>query len=76
MPKADENVKKLPLDEAFPLRKHLPSSLHKRVEGNFDVGPAYACCAWKHQNSPTLSKTMTYSKAVSRTSLLCYYCNM
>ena len=67
--------KNLPLDEAFPLRKHTPRSLHKRVKGDFDVKPACVYCAWKYQNSPTSAKTMTYSKAVSRTQLLCYYCN-
>ena len=68
--------KKLPLDEVFPLRKHLPRSLHKRVKVDFNVRPACAYCAWNYQNSQTLSNTMTYSKAVSRISLLCYYCNM
>ena len=68
--------KKLSLDEVFPLRKHLPRSLHKRVKGEFDIRPACAYCAWTYQHSSTISKKMTYSKAVSRTSLLCYYCNM
>ncbi len=75
MSKANENSKKLPLDEAYPLRKHLPRSLHKRVKRNFGIRPACAYCAWKYQNSPTLPKQMSYSKAVLRTSLMCYYYN-
>ena len=50
----------LSLNEAFLLRKHLPRLLHKRVKGDFDVRPSCAYCVWKYQNSPTLSKTMTY----------------
>ncbi len=75
-PICNENSTNLPLDESFPLWKHLPRSLHKRDKGNFDVRPACAYCAWKYKKFATLSNTMTYSKIVSRKSLLCYYCNM
>ena len=44
----------LPLDESFPLWKHLPRSLHKRDKGNFDVRPACAYCAWKYKKFATL----------------------
>ena len=69
-----KTVRRKNMDEAFPLRKALPYTLHKRVRGDQTGRPSCESCAWLYHNSPSISKTTTYQKYVNRTSHMCYYC--
>ena len=62
------------LDKAFPLRKDLPLTLHKQVSDGSGTRERCVYCSWLY-NQAHKDKRGDWSKAVRRTSMVCYYCN-
>ena len=63
-----------PLEKAFPLRKDLPLTLHKRVSDGSGVRARCVYCSWQY-NHKDKAKRGEWTKVVKRTSMVCYYCN-
>ncbi len=62
------------LDDAYPDRKALPMTLHKRVNGGKGVRAACAYCEWNYHASGAY-KTKKWTQYVNRTTMMCYYCS-
>ena len=62
------------LDKAFPLRKDLPLTLHKRFSDGSGTRARYVHCSWLY-NQAGKDKRGKWSKVIRRTSMVCYYCN-